>query len=213
MLVAVTGAWVIASWLLHGGALAVALERPDGRAATARVFGAGGVDTFLAFARVGLLSAVARVPVLAIAGASLAAMATRLELALDDVDLVVALFIGVVPPLLAWLVLDTVGDLARVDLARRRRAGAPLAATRAYVTALGDLVRRPRALAHAGLGTLAVALVVVGYAALVSRHALLGTGGAVALLVLRQGVVLARLAIRAIVIGGQVELTRPARDL
>jgi len=205
--------WAVASWFLHGGLLAVLLERPEGRAATARTFGAGGADTFLAFARVGLLSAMAHVPVLSIAAASLAAMADRLEVALTDGDLVIALLVGALPPLVALVAVGLIADYARVEVARRRLAGAPLAAFRSYVAALGLLARRPLALLHGALGSLAVLAIASAYVGLATGHALLGAGGAVTLMIVRQGVALARLAIRAAMIGGQVELTTPRQPL
>ena len=43
--------WQLASWFLAGGVYGVLPDRPEGRRATARVFGAAGASTYLAPAR------------------------------------------------------------------------------------------------------------------------------------------------------------------
>lgn len=49
-------AWLVWSWFLTGGVLAVLTERPRGRLDTARCFGGGGATHFFVFARLGVLS-------------------------------------------------------------------------------------------------------------------------------------------------------------
>ena len=177
--------WGVASWLLTGGLLAVLVTQPDGRAATARTFGAGAVDTFLAFLRLGVLSlgmhAALLLPVL---GFSFAAMIARLSVALSDADLAWALIIGVVPPLLVRLVLATFAELARADLVARQGRGG-LSVARAYGRAIRLVLRRPVVVLHAALLGLASVGVLVLLAWAVAGHALLGAGGALTLLALR----------------------------
>jgi hypothetical protein len=80
-----------------------------------------------------------------------------------------------------------------------------------YLKAAVFVVRRPVTLLHNALGWIAFALVTVGYAYFAQGHPMYGAEGAVTLFVIRQGVALARTALRVGVIAGQVELgrTRP----
>lgn len=200
--------WGVASWLLTGGLLAVLVTQPEGRAATARTFGAGAADTFLPFARLGLLSLALHlallVPVMGMAGL---AMLSRLTVALSDADLARALLLGLVPPLLVRLVLRTFAELARADLVARQGHGGRSAA-RAYGRAIRLVVRRPIVLLHAALLELSGLAILLLLAWAVTGHALLGTGGALTLFVLRQGVALLRLALTVASHAGQVEAAR-----
>jgi hypothetical protein len=208
VVVAIAATWAIASWLLTGGLLAVLRDQPDGRAATARVFGAGAVDMFLAFARLGLLSLLLHVLVVATASASFDAMATRLLVALSTSDLVWALVVGLAPPLLVRLALVTLADLARADLAARAGVGGR-GVIRAYLRALALVLRRPAVtLGHAGLAGLLHVAILAGFAWLASGHLLLGAGGAITLFIVRQGVALLRLAVTVGAIAGQHALVR-----
>lgn len=208
VVVAIAATWAIASWLLTGGLLAVLRDQPDGRGATARTFGAGAVDTFLAFARLGLLSLVLHALVLATATASGGAMAARLQVALSTGDLIWALVVGLAPPLLVRMVLVTLSDLARADLAARAGVGGR-GAIRAYLRALALVLRRPAVtLGHAGLVGLLHVAVLGGFVWLASGHQLLGAGGAVTLFVVRQGVAMVRMAVTVGAIAGQHALVR-----
>jgi hypothetical protein len=77
------------------------------------------------------------------------------------------------------------------------------------------VARRPVALGHAALGWLVIVVLTLGYAWAAQGHAMLGTGGAVALLVIRLGLSLVRFALKLVVLAGQIELTEtrppPAR--
>jgi hypothetical protein len=55
-------AWLVWSWFLTGGVLAVLTERPRGRLETARCFGGGGAAHFFRFARLGVLSLLLNLP-------------------------------------------------------------------------------------------------------------------------------------------------------
>ena len=59
---------------------------------------------------------------------------------------------------------------------------------------------------HGALGWLAFALITAGYMYLAQGHPMYGAEGAVTLFVIRQGVALARTAVRFGVLGGQLEL-------
>lgn len=202
--------WAIASWFLAGGLIAVLAERPQGRGATARCFGAGGATHFLAFARLGVLSAMAHVVVLFVATVGLGAVYPRIERALAVGEVVGALAVGLAPAALLGLIVWTVVDHARVELVLRRSShgvGAVGALLRATAFAFG----RPLAIAHVATWAAAFWLVGAVYAWAAHGHAMLGTGGAVALLIVRQGVALVRMALKVALVGGQVELgrTRP----
>jgi hypothetical protein len=81
-----------------------------------------------------------------------------------------------------------------------------------YVRTIGYVLRRPVTLIHAGLGWIAFLLVTLVYAYFAQGHPMYGAEGAVTLFVIRQGVALARTAIRVGVLAGQVELGK-ARPL
>lgn len=199
--------WIVASWFLIGGAYAVIFERPDGRRDTARVFGAGGAATFFAYLRLALLSFALHVIVLAVLLMGVGAGAARGATAMTAFALLAPLVIGALPGLVLLLVLWTALDYARAELTVRRPTHDDLGALRAFGRGLVFLVRRPVSLAHTALGWLAFVLVSVGFAWAAQGHAMLGTGGAVALIVIRLGVALVRHAIKFAMLAGHIELT------
>lgn len=199
--------WQLASWFLVGGLLGVLAQRPDGRGETARCFGASGATTYLAYARLALCSVPGWLVALALLGKSLAAVEPRLEHALTVADLVGPLALATLPTLVLLHVLWTIVDYARVELTLRGASHDPgVVAT--YVRTVGYVIKRPTTLVHAGLGWIAFAVVSIGYAYLAHGHPMYGAEGAVTLFVIRQGVALARTAIRVAVLAGQVELGR-----
>ena len=105
----------------------------------------------------------------------------------------------------------TVIDYARVELTLRHDTHEP-GAVATYLRALVFVLRRPVTLVHGALGWLAFVAITVGYAYLAQGHPMYGAEGAITLFVIRQGVALARMAVRFGVLAGQVELgrTRPA---
>lgn len=203
--------WQLASWFLTGGIYGVLVQRPEGRRDTARCFGASGASTYLAYARLALCAIPSWLIVLATWLACSTAVAARLETALTTWDLVSSLLIAVVPAALLWHVAATVIDYARVELALRDDTHPPGAAA-SYARALVFVVRRPVTLVHGALGWLAWVAITVGSVWLAQGHPMYGAEGAITLFVLRQGVALARMAVRFGVLAGQVELgrTRPA---
>ncbi len=207
--------WVMASWFLVGGVYAVAHERPEGKRETARAFGAGGAATFLVYVRLAVISVLLHLLVLVALLLGIGAAASRMTHALTLPALLLPLAIGLLPGVLLGLYVWTAIDYARAELTVRRPSHEHLGAFRALIRALVFVARRPVALAHAALGWLLFAVLTLGYAWAAQGHAMLGVGGAVALLVTRLGLSLVRFAGKFAVLAGQVELTEtrppPAR--
>lgn len=199
--------WLVLSWFLAAGAIGVLAERPEGRAATARCFGASGASSFLPLVRLSILSAPAYFVVAMALGIGLDAVSPRLEYALSMSQLVGWTALGAGPALLLLHVLWTITDYARAELVLRRDTH-ELSVLAAYVRAIGFVLRRPATLLHSGLGWLAIGAVSVGYLVAAHDHPMVGTSGAITLLIVRQGVALLRMAVHFAVIGGQVALTR-----
>jgi hypothetical protein len=202
--------WQLASWFLAGGLYGVLAQRPEGRAETARCFGASGAATYLGYARLALCS----LPGIAIAlfafGSGAAWAAPRIDHALTVLDLLGPLAVAIVPALLILHLVWTIGDYARVELTLRHDSHEP-GAVITYVRSALYVVRHPMLLVHTGIGWLVFGLVTLGYAYLAHGHPMYGAEGAVTLFVIRQGVALARTAVRVGVMAGQIELgrTRP----
>jgi hypothetical protein len=203
--------WGLASWFLAAGVYGVLAHRPEGRRDTARCFGATGASLYLAYVRVALCSLPSWLIVAVVWILCSTAVAPRLAFALTTWDLVSSLAVVILPAAVLWHVASTVTDYARVELALRDETHAPRAAL-AYVRALGFVLRRPVTLVHGLLGWLAWLVFTVGSIWLAQGHPMYGTEGAITLFVMRQGVALARTAVRFGVLAGQVELgrTRPA---
>jgi len=202
--------WMIVSWFLVGGVLAVLTERPEGRAGAARCFGAGGANTFLAFAALEVFALVAYLPAVSVLTVGLTWGLGRADEALSFGAWLAAVGLGLAPGAVAFLIVGTIVDYARAELALRK-ASHELGAARAFVRAAGFVVKHPLTLLHAFLGWMLVLILGVGYAWLAHGRALLGTSGAVTILIVRQGMSLMRMAVKVGILGGQVELgqTRP----
>ena len=203
--------WTVLTWFLVGGINGVLAQRPEGRAETARCFGASGASTFLAYARLALCSLPGWIAVLALLGWGFKyADDAHLEYALTVPQLLRPLLIGMLPALLLVHIMWTVTDYARVELSLRYESHDP-SVVMTYVRTLVFVLKRPLTLAHGGLGWLAFVLITLGYMWLAHGHPMYGAEGAVTLFVIRQGVALARSSIRFGVLAGQLELgkTRP----
>jgi hypothetical protein len=203
--------WAMLSWFLTGGLIAVLAERPHGRRETARTFGAGGAATFFVFARLGLISLIGHAAVFMVAVLGLGVVLPDIEQALTLGRVLGMLFLGLLPALLLLTVLWTIIDHARVELVLRRPTHEQLGALTAFMRATAFVVRRPVAFAHVLLWLVAFVLVSALYAWAGQGHAMLGASGAIALAIVRQGVVLVRMGLKVALVGGQVELgaTRP----
>lgn len=203
--------WQLVSWFLVGGLLGVLANRPEGRGGTARCFGASGTTTYLAYARLALLS----LPGLLVALVALVYMISlfwqRIVYALTLPQLVGGLALVLLPTVVILHVVWTITDYARVELTLRHESHEP-SVVMTYLRTIAYVVKRPVTLVHAGLGWIAFLLVTVVYAYFAQGHPMYGAEGAVTLFVIRQGVALARTAIRVGVIAGQVELGK-ARPL
>jgi hypothetical protein len=203
--------WVMLSWFLAGGLIAVLAERPHGRRETARTFGAGGATHFFVLARLGLLSMFAHVVVLIAAWMGVDAVADRIDRALELGDALGWFALGMTPALLLLAALWTVIDYARVELVVRRATHERLGALVAFGRAVAFVTNRPVAIAHVALWGAAFVLVSVLYAWASHGSAMVGASGAISLLVVRQGLGLVRMGLKVAMVGGQVELgmTRP----
>ncbi len=199
--------WQLATWFLAGGIYGVLDQRPEGRREVARVFGASGAATYLRYARLALCALPGMMLVLFVLGLGLNMVSVRIQHALTPFDLVLALALGLGPAALLAQLLWTAVDYARVELTLRHDSHAPgVIAT--YLRSLLFVFRRPLALLFGLLGVLAWIAITCGYAYLAHGHAMYGAEGAITLFVIRQGVSLARMAVRFGVMSGEVELGR-----
>jgi hypothetical protein len=204
--------WQLTSWFLAGGIYGVLVHRPEGRGETARCFGASGASTYLAYARLALCSIPGWLFVLTVMGYCVQAAGggTKLVQALSFAQFAGTLLLMFGPALMLMHVLWTISDYARVELTLRGESHEP-SVVMTYVRTVAYVLKRPITLVHAGIGWIAFALVTIIYAYIAQGHPMYGAGGAVALFVIREGVALARTAIRFGVLAGQIELgkTRP----
>ena len=199
--------WSLASWFLAGGIIAVLAKKPEGRADTARTFGAGGAATYLAYVRLAVCALPSYVLALFAFTIGLGAVSSRLEHALTMWELAAPLALALLPAALLLHLAWTIVDYARIELALYAEPQPP-SVVKTYARAVGFVIARPIALVHAALGWLAFVAIWIGYAYLAKGHPMYGAEGAVTLFVIRQGVSLARTAVRFGVIGGQVELAK-----
>lgn len=199
--------WMVWSWFLTGGVLAVLTERPRGRRETARTFGAGGATTFLVFARLGLISIVMHIPVLIVFSIGIGYLGEQIERAMTVSEVVVPMIFAFAPAALLHVFVSTVIDYARAELTLRRPTHETLGAVRVTIRAIGYLFRRPVALVHVLVYWVVFVSLSVFFAWLAHGHAMLGTSGALAVFAIRQGQVLVRSALKVAVLSGQVELT------
>jgi hypothetical protein len=199
--------WQLASWFIVGGLYGVFAQRPEGRAETARCFGASGAATYLAYVKLALCSLPGYIVVLFALGTGASLVGTRIWHALTMWQLIGPLLLAMLPGLLLLHVLWTISDYARVELTLRHDSHDPGVVV-TYLRSAAYVIRRPVTLVHGGLGWLGLLAVTAFYAYLAQGHPMYGTEGAITLFVARQGVSLLRMAIRVGVLGGQVELGR-----
>ena len=203
--------WELVTWFLVGGLVGVFSQTPEGRGDTARCFGASGVTTYLAYARLWLCSLPGFVIALFVLGLGLGMVKDRITYALTVPQLLGPVFLASLPALLVLHYFWTVTDYARVELSLRHDSHAP-GAVKTYVRTMLFVLRRPVTLVHAGLGWVVFLLVSLAYAYLAAGHPMYGVEGAVTLFFVREGVALLRTAIKISIIGGQLHLGR-ARPL
>src|SRR5262249_23836219 len=131
----------------------------------------------------------------------------RVEHALTMWEVFAPLALATLPAFVLLHVAWTIVDYTRIELALRYDSHHP-SVVATYVRSAAFVVLRPVTLVHVALGWLAFAIVWIGYAYLAKGHPMYGAEGAVTLFVIRQGVSLARTAVRFGVIAGHVELGR-----
>lgn len=197
--------WQLVSWFLVGGIYGVLAQRPEGRGDTARCFGASGATTYLAYARLALCSLPGYLLVFVLLGAGLDLVSERIEHALTVPQLLGPLVLAILPALVLLHILWTITDYARVEITLRQDSHEP-SVIMTYLRTFAFVLKHPVTLAHGALGWLAFAAITVGYMYLSHGHPMYGAEGAVTLFVIRQGVALARCAVRFGVLAGQLEL-------
>lgn len=196
------GLYAVLSWFLSGGLIATLLETPRGRRETARCFGAGGASTFLAYARLGLLSVIPYGIALVVAGFGLDRASDGLIYALDVGDVAGALIPNLAPAAIILWIAFTAVDYARIDLSRYPEQSSARALLRGYKRVF--TTRWP--LVHVLMYYLAfIAISLVFLAATVDRP-MAGVGGALGLFAIRQITSMIRFAAKVVLVGGQVEL-------
>jgi hypothetical protein len=197
--------WQLVSWFVAGGIYGVLANRPEGRGETARCFGASGASTYLAYARLALCALPGLLLAIYVLLICSSLAQARIANALSVPELIGPLAFALVPALLVLHVFWTISDYARVELTLRGESHGPGVVV-TYLRTIAYVFKRPVTLLHGGLGWLAFALVTVGYMYLSHGHPMYGSEGAITLFVIRQGVALARTAIRFGVMAGQIEL-------
>jgi hypothetical protein len=197
--------WQLATWFLVGGINGVLANRPEGRAETAKCFGAAGASTYLSYARLAVCSLPGLFLVLVVVILGWQTMEARIFAALTVPQLLGPLALAFLPGALVLHVVWTIADYARVELTLRGESHDPSVVV-TYMRTVGYVLRRPLTLAHGALGWLAFLAISIGYAYLAHGRPMYGAEGAVTLFVIRQGVSLARTAIRFGVLAGQLEL-------
>jgi len=199
--------WKVATWFLVGGIHGVLAQRPEGRAETARCFGASGASTFLAYARLALCSIPGWIAVFSLAlwGLNTFVDESSLETVLTVPQLLRPLLLATLPAMFLLHVMWTITDYARVELALRQDSHEP-SVVMTYLRTAAFVLKRPITLAHGGLGWLAFLVITFLYMWVAAGHPMYGAEGAITLFVLRQGVALARSSIRFGVLAGQLEL-------
>jgi hypothetical protein len=190
--------YLVVSWLLTAGLIAVLLDPPSRRREVARWFGAGAAANFFPLLRLGLWAALPRAAVLLAALSGANRVLGQAEVLLDRWDLLGALVVGFGPALVIHWLVATAVDYARVDLVRHPG----MSSIRALLRGFRLLVRRPLALAHtAGYGMVFAGLT-AGYVAVSGEL----VGSLVALVIARQLTAVLRFAARVAMVAGQVEL-------
>lgn len=203
--------WSIVSWFLVGGINAVLIKNPQGRAATAQQFGAGGSNTFLAYGLITVLSVPLLVLVLFVFGITAGVAIPRMQYALTVPHLIAPLTLALLPALLLLAVTWTIVDYARIDLTRHRNSHA-LGPFAAYIRAVRFVVTHPLTVGHTLLGWLVWVGIGLGYSYIAYGHPMLGADGALTLYVIRLGVQLFRMAVKFGVIAGQVHISAQCNE-
>lgn len=203
--------WSITSWFLVGGINAVLVKNPQGRAATAQQFGAGGSTTFLAYGLITFLSVPLLVLVLFVFGMTAGIAVPRMQYALTVPQLIAPLALALLPALILLAITWTIVDYARLDLTRHRNSHG-LGPFAAYIRAVRFVMTHPLTIGHTLLGWLVWLGIGIGYSYIAYGHPMLGADGAMTLYIIRLGVQLLRMAVKFAVIAGQVHLSQQCAE-
>lgn len=200
-------AYVVVSWLLTAGLIAVFADPPATRASAARRFGAGAGERVLSFARLFAWSLIPYAAVAWLAASGLRGLTGAAFHALGTRELLWRAALELAPAaLLLWLSW-TVIDYARIELVRAARP----VAWRALLRAARRVASRPACLLHTLGGHASGA--VLALAILAAAHWSAAAG--VAVLALRQLALAGRHVVHVAVLAGQVEIdervSRPRR--
>jgi hypothetical protein len=199
--------WELASWFLFGGLAGVFAQQPEGRADTARCFGASGAATYLAYARLAVCMLPGYVIVLLAFAVGFDMIDSHFEYALTVPQLLLPVVLASLPGLALWWFFSTVGAYARIELTLRHESHDP-SVVMTYLRTLVWVAKRPVTLLHAATGWLLWWAITIGFVWIAHDRPMYGAGGAVTLFFLRQVVSLLRMAVQVGVIGGQVALAR-----
>ncbi|HEY4056321.1 MAG TPA: hypothetical protein VGM39_06920 [Kofleriaceae bacterium] len=199
--------WQLISWFLAGGLNAVFAQRPETRSETARVFGAGGTSTYLAYARLALLSLPSWGLAIMVFLMCARVAVPHMQHAVAFTDIIGPLALLIIPFALVMHIAWTVTDYTRVELSLRHESHDP-SVLASYIRSVVFVLRRPLTLVHGAFGWILFGVITLAYHAIAFDHPMYGVEGALTLYVARQCVSLLRMAIRVGVMGGQVELGR-----
>jgi hypothetical protein len=200
--------WIIAGWFLSGGVAGVILQQPEGRASTAKQFGAAGANTFLRFGVLSILTAVFVVGIVVVFATCATWASAMLDQALTPAQTIPPLLLAFGPALILLIILWTVVDYARLELCLRRDSH-ELGASAAFFRAVAYVFRNPVTLLWSAAGWLSWGAVGVAYTYLMAGS---HSNSAWSLFMIRLGVSLLRMTIRFATLGGHAHfsLQRPA---
>lgn len=211
-------AYGVLSWYLAGGLNAALLTRrsvrnSDPRGAMRR-FGAGGLVTLPAYARLALLSLLPWLLIALLAAGGMYLLRARIEHALTVGQLLAALVPALALPAALCCLQATAAAYARIDLSQRAlipyTPQVRLSAARSLLGAYRTALFHRQTLLHVLLYALWFAAVSALYAGVTAGRPMTGAAGALGLLALRQIAALLRGAGAFVLAGGQVAFTTRA---
>jgi hypothetical protein len=199
---AIAAIYVVVSWLMTAGLIAVFADPPRSRAELASRFGGAAAARLGSFARLFAVSLVPYALVALLATRATLAIGAAARRAVSGTELALEAVVAALPAaLLLWIVWTAI-DYARVELtlAGERR----LASWRALARAFRRVIRHPACLLHSGAGHLFAIAAGLLLWALMGWTAAAGIG----LVALRQLALALRHLIAVAVLAGQVEIAR-----
>jgi hypothetical protein len=197
--------YMLLSWFLQGGLIAVFIDHPNTRRDVAQAFGAGGGATLFPFARLALISLIpyGLVFFAAVFGLSTIPDNTWIE-AQTLTQVVMAMAPRLVPAALLYWFFGAAIDYARIDLSRHPELGS----FRAFLRGIAFVATRIKPLLHIGIYYVAIGAITLGFVAATFDRSLPGAGGALTIFLLRQVTSASRFACRYALIAGQTEMSQ-----